>query len=504
MADLDDALKAMADAHPGYDKAEQYADGPIDEVFVSPRLRWIMRQSGINFQEILGDVVIDAVADALAIVAIVGSEQKVTDAVAEFDQQALMKLIRPQVNRLTLKFGDYYVFLWPRQDGTLKAIPLDPRCARLFYDEDDPMTPLYGVRRWVTRDKHVRVELLYNDRVESFVSLKADQTAKTSNQFGPYVVAGNDSNVAEHGFGRPPLFHFTTGLPGDYGQPEHAPFYATQDILLKLTLAHMAAVDYTAIPQRYAIMAEGYDSAEAEDQDDEVYRIDTIPDNLRRHVYESKSSLKAEPGSLWLQRGIKQFGQFEPADPAGFLDPAVHHLKIGATTTKTPLHYFDGIGGGNLPSGESLKVAMEPLIGKRGDRRDTLDHHWQTFYATVLAYQGLPDATVDIRWAPVEPTSEQATWTVAKAKQDAGVPVDVTLQEGGYSEETVDSWQREGALGLTQRIYLLQQVGDFLASCATAVTAGSMDREQVDAILQKVIGPLDAIDGADSDDPGAD
>lgn len=489
--DLGDALQELAAAQPGYNRAEQYADGPIDEVFVSPKLRQVMRMSGVNFQEVLGDVVINAVANRLSITAVLSSDQSTADSILDLDRQAKMPLLRPEVNRLTLKFGDHYLFAWQREDGSIQVVNLDARTARLFYDPDDPMVPLYGVRKWLTRDKFVRVDLLYNDRVESYISAKADVRAKTAGDFVPYTVPGNSDHAVPHDFKRPPLFHFSTTIPGEYGKPEHEPFYATQDILLKLTLGHMAAVDYTAIPQRWAIMEAGVATTEAEDQDDAAFwpTHDSVPPALRTHQRERKSSLQARPGSLWLQRGIKQFGQFDPADPNAFIAPEVHHLKKGATATSTPLHYFDGLSG-TLPSGESLKVALEPLIAKSTSRRNVLDDAWVTFYTTVLKVMGHADPQVDLRWAPIEPTSETDTWTVARQKQESGVPEDVTLKEAGYDEETVEQWQADNASNLPAKVALLDQVGAYWASMSTAVAAQALTAEQATAIYTQIMGDL--------------
>jgi hypothetical protein len=250
-------------------------------------------------------------------------------------------------------------------------------------------------------------------------------------------------------------------------------------------------VDYTAIPQRYALLEAGVASTEAEDQDDAAYwgTHDATPPGLRTHERERKSSLQARPGSLWMQRGIKAFGQFESADPAGFLDPALHHLKMGATATSTPLHYFDGIAG-SLPSGESLKVAMEPLIAKSRARLAVLDDAWLTFYDSVLAVMGHVDAQVDLRWAPVEPTSETDTWTIVRQKQENGVPQDVTLTEAGYDSETVEQWEQDNSSNLPARVALLDQVGNYFAAMATAVAAGAVTAEQADLIYRQVMGDL--------------
>lgn len=498
--DLAEGLKDIANACNGYDKAASYADGPVREIFVSRKIRRLMRNSGVNFQELIGDTVIDAVADRLKILDVKVDNETASTAVDAVDKANALALVRPQVNRLTCKLGDYYLFAWPRADGSMQVVMVDPRQARLFYEPDDPMTPRFGIRWWVTADKRKRVDLLYADRVESYISSDKDPHAREASQFVPYTVEGNDSNVVMHEFGRPPLFHFSTDLPGEYGRPEHKSFYATQDILLKLALGHMVTVDYTTLPLRWAIMNDDSDTTEAEDQDDTVfrYRNDSADPAQRTKQRESKSSLRSSEGDVWMQRGVKEFGQFEPASPAGFIDPARFHLQIGATASSTPLWYFEGFT--QPPAGIALRTGMEPLLEKTRARLATLDHAWIAFYTTILRAMGFRDVTVTLTWAPVEPKDEAETWATAKAKQDAGVPQDVTLIEGGYDEEIVQKWTTEGTSGLPERLVMLGQVGDFLASAATAVAGGSATPEQIRAILDRIVGPIDEPTGGDGGD----
>jgi hypothetical protein len=68
--DLGDALEAICDAEPGYGKAVAYSDGPVTEVFASRRIRRLLRDKGVSFQTLLGNVVIDSVANKLKITSI--------------------------------------------------------------------------------------------------------------------------------------------------------------------------------------------------------------------------------------------------------------------------------------------------------------------------------------------------------------------------------------------------------------------------------------------------
>jgi hypothetical protein len=98
---------------------------------------------------------------------------------------------------------------------------------------------------------------------------------------------------------------------------------------------------------------------------------------------------------------------------------------------------------------------------------------------------------VTVNWAPSATSDNVQDWQVAKAKQDSGVPVSQTLAENGYSEDQIQEWMAQGQADLPQRLGALVQVGEFLASSATAVAAGAVSAEQVQAILKSVMGDLD-------------
>jgi hypothetical protein len=224
------------------------------------------------------------------------------------------------------------------------------------------------------------------------------------------------------------------------------------------------------------------------------YRNDGTDPANRTRSPTGKSSLRSTEGDVWMQRGVKQFGQFDPASPNGFIDPAAFHLKIGATASATPLWYFEGFS--QPPAGIALRTGMEPLLAKARARLATLDHDWREFYGCMLRVLGFPNGKVMLSWASVEPSDETETWTIAGLKQDRGVPQDVTLVEGGYDETMVEKWAQERTSNMPERLVMLGQVGDFLASAATAVAGGSATQEQITAILTTIMGPLDAIDPA--------
>ncbi|AXB47303.1 phage portal protein [Amycolatopsis albispora] len=503
MSDLDDALNAMKKARPGYDKAKAYSEGPVSETFVSPKLRRLLRAKGNSFITLLGDVVIDGVADKLEITAITGQDDAQTQAVAAVDEANNMALTRPETNRRALQFGDAYLSAWPALDedgnevaGQVKVSVWDPRTCRVLYDPENPGVPKLAIFRWEV-GKRVRVDLAYADRIEHYISKSDGGRASSANDFVPYTEDGREAEEPNP-YGEVPVFHFHgTGLPGEYGTPEHRPFYGTQDKLIKLTVGHMAGVDFNSAPQRVALRELGSNSSEAAELDEDDFAIS--PDGERTTTKSGEddlSTLTSGPGTLWDLSGVKDVKEFSTGDPAAFLDPATHYLREGALASKTPLHLFDRTG--QIPSGESLKTANEPLDKKTNKRLLSLDGTWRQFYRFVLKLLGHEDATVSISWAPVESTDDTTKLAQAAQRRDVGVPPAQYLRELGYRGEDVDEWLKTGEGDLAARVELLARLGDAVSSMATAVAAGVLDESVVAATVAKVIGDIDG----GSDDGG--
>ncbi|MEV8610289.1 phage portal protein [Amycolatopsis sp. NPDC051373] len=517
--DLDNALAAMRTASPGYDKAEKKYEGNAPEVFASPRMRRAMRQSGINYQLNFDAIVVDSVADRCEIASITANDGDKDSPDADAVIQAVfeankLELQAPNTMRKASTFGDAYIIVWPRDgaketDGKYKPEDIalyyqDPRTVRVFYKASNPNEIDYVIKKWEIAGNKVRVDLYYDDRVESYVS-KGKTKGKRAADFEPTTGTNADDSdqdadddnpapVTPHSFGRPPVFHFKTDAD-QYGKPEHKGFYPVSDILHKLAVGHMAGVDYQAFPQRYALLDPESDTSEAARLDEGLFSFGMQQGGTTEdYGMEGRSQFRADPGSIWMQKGIKDFGQFDPADPHNFTDPAEFYLRCGATITNTPLHYFDP--SGDVPSGESLKTAEAPFVKKVKTRIASFGDTWREIFQFALKLCGYPDMKVTVRWEPVESNDDASTWANTQSKQASGVPVKQTLMEAGYTESQVDEWEDERESGLPQKAELLLQVAEAVAAFATGVTAGVISMEQVNGIITHLIGDVT------NDEPG--
>jgi hypothetical protein len=510
--DITAAVDAMRKSCPRYDKAQQYYEAEVPELFASARLRRAMARSGMKFQLNFARTVVDSVVDRLELASITSDDESgPDDAIQAVSECNKLELQATNVMRKACTYGDAYVIVWPREDAVepyrpedIQVLYQDPRTVRVFYRADNPHEVEYAAKRWEEHGK-VRLDLYYPDRVESYVS-KKDTKGQSAKDFVPCAgdpdsdTDGADGHVTPHDFGIVPVFHFRTDAD-EYGEPEHKHFYSITDIIHKLAIGHMAGVDYQAFPQRYALMMEDGDTSEAARLDEGTFSFDLDEGGTtENNTGEARSQFKSDPGSVWMAQGIKAFGQFDVADSGNFIKPMEFYLRCGATISNTPLHYFDP--SGDVPSGESLKTAEAPFIKKVKTRKLSFGDTWRQVFTFALKLLGYDDAKVVVRWAPSESTDDQSTWTTAKLKQDAGVPVEQTHLEAGYTTTQVEEWKQAGESNLPQTVRLLEQLGNAMSGFAGAIAAGVVDQSTVTAVMQKLIGVV-TDDGADSPGPAS-
>lgn len=490
MSDLVDALDAMTWARPGYIKAAAYAHGPINEVFASRRLKRLLRNHEVTFQTVLGGVVINAVADKLKITNVATDNDTANVDLEEQEKRNKMALLRPYVMKKALEFGDAYLLAWPELDdngaetGNLTISYNDPRTVRILYDADNPTEKRLLIKRWGTSDKRVRVDLIYPDKIRHYRSKQPNGRASKANDFEEFTPDGATGPEEDNPYGIP-AFHFTTTMPGEYGEPEHKLFYGTQDKLNKLTVSHMGGVDYYSIPQRAAILEAGADTSEAAQMDEDEFIVS--PDGARTdHVDgEGRANITGEPGSLWMQKGIKSYHQFDVADPDAFLKPEVQYLQEGAIATSTPPHMFTAKST-DFPTGKALRTANAPLDNKADARQASFDATWEEFYLFVLKLLGYEGVSVTITWDPVQTVDEDEKLANAAKKQEIGVPADQTLREVGYDPGDVDRWMIDGNGLLPQRISQFAELATALRDITAPVAAGVIDQATVQALVAKL------------------
>lgn len=498
MSDLADALDAMQESAPGYNKAQAYAHGPINEVFASRRLKRLLKNHQVTFQTVLGDVVIAARANKLKITSITTDNDDATKLLEDVEKDNKLDMVRPHVMRMACELGDAYLMAWPQLDaegnetGKFTVSYNDPRTVRILYDPENPMVKRLLIKKWATTDKRVRVDLIFETKIQHWISKTPGGRASSDKDFVHYDADGDWEVDNPYGI---PAFHFTTTLPGSYGVPVHKPFYGTQDKLNKLTVSHMGGVDYYSIPQRWATLEPGTSTSEAAAMDEDEFSVDPTGQKTTTADGDGTSTLSSEAGSLWLTKGIKSYGEFSTADPDSFLKPDAYYLNEGATATSTPLYMFNA-GKGDFPSGKALETANAPLDAATEALQMSFDSTFDEFHAFLLKLAGFEDVSVAMSWASVKTVDEEERLSNARRKQEIGVPAAQTLKEVGYDGEDVETWMEDGDGMLPQRIAQLGQVAEALNKLAAPVAAGIVDASVVQELISSLLKDVNG-DGAE-------
>jgi hypothetical protein len=507
VADLVYGWAELEAAQPGYEEAELMATGRIEEVFADQAVADKLRVTGEAYRFNLIKTPITVRASRCEISAIkVPDNETATERIGEVWKANNMDVYYPTLIRETFIYGDYYLMAWPVDEmpdetsddelirSRVELTTRNPKHTRVIYDLENERKKWFAIQRWpvatVGDEVAWRVELFYADVVERYISVKG-QALNREDGWAPYD--DEERGLAaeeENPFGEVPFFHHRTDVP--YGKPVHLDGYGAQHALNKMLITLLTTTDSHGFPQRYGLLDK--DAVLDEANDSPQWTDDSEADAYVTEGLDGRggqgSTMRSGPGTMQQFAGMASVGEFAAAQPAVFLDPSEFFMRIMAQVTNTPLHYFDP--SGDVPSGESLKVAEAPLIK---------DIQWlqllqggaiQEEWLFILGLLGVRVDDIDVRWAAIASATGLDDWLTAKAKIDAGVPVDQVLTESGYEPEQVQKWLDADAEAntLADRVSLLAEIGTAIQAMSAGIESGLVDQGQATAAIALVLGQV--------------
>ena len=420
---LKEQVRAVTARKDEYEKAGAYYEGEVPEVFATQGLRRAMRATGYAQRLNFCRPVVDAVQNRLEISAVLGTSDAGTKVIGDTWEFNELSLDANDIHRAALTYGDAYAMVWPDEDGNLEVAFSTPLTTAIVYDPERPRRKLYAVKMWEV-DGGTRMNVYTAD---SIVKYKTDGQSVTESVNWTVI------DSIDNPFGEVPVFHFRTARP--VGRPEHKDAFDAQDYINKQFIQSMFTIDYQGAPQRYALRraTEGNEIQDFQ-----------VGDTER----ENASALKNGPGQLWELVGFDKVGEFSTADPRVFWEPIKDTIRSMASTTNTPLHYFEKTG--NVPSGEALRVAEAPLIKKVKDRQASFGQAWRDLFKFVLKANGLEE-DVQVKWVDVESLDELERLDAGLKKRNIGLSLRQVMREAGYDEavinRVVDEAAEERAVG---------------------------------------------------------
>jgi hypothetical protein len=458
--DIEQALQNFRDNSARYARAERYYRGSHDLAFASLKFQntfgALFREFALN----LCPAVCDAVSDKLIVRGFGVEEAGKSDAFTrETDATDARRGSTPKGVTLTarqiwdrnrmgtragelqkevLKCGDAYAIVWPDADGEPVIYPNRAETCTVVYDEEAPGRVLWAAKYWRTQDKRTRLNLMYPDRIEKYISARESERAlpdgrdfvayggedspttpvsqsldhPSSGRRGVSSKILNPKSEIPNPFGVVPVFHFANNADiGALGRSELEAVMPIQDGLNKSVLDMLVAMEFSAYRQRW------------------VAGIELELDSSGKPI----APFQAGIDHLWVAENPEaSFGDFGTANLEQFLKVKDSFRTDICSVTGTPLHYLMPFAGG-FPSGEAFRKAEARFIAKVRSRQVAFGQVWASLMSFALNVAGCGSGIRLItNWEDPAPLSERELLENIRIKRELGIPIEQALAEVGY------------------------------------------------------------------------
>lgn len=426
--DIKTALRQLAAKREKYRLYARYYDGNHRLAFATNKYRSAFGALFTEFADNLCPVCVDAVADRLTVTgfAVEDGPEEAGDRAWAIWNQNRMDRRAGDAHLEALRSGDGYAIVWPGPDGRVTLFPNRAEAMTVGYNEDVPGVLDWAAKAWAQMDGKVRLNLYFTDRIEKYVTPQDVKGAipETDRPFEPFNAPGEPWPLPNP-WGVVPVFHFASNAGvGEMGRSELANVIPIQDALNKSVTDLMVAMEFVALPQRWATGIEV-------DIDPATQKpIPPWTPGVDRILVAGDPAVK--------------FGEFGQADLTQFLAVQDGFRSEVARISGVPLHYLMMESGG-FPSGESLKTSEARFTAKVRDRMLAFGNVWEDALRLAVLMDGGPDARLSTQWEDPEPRNDLDMANVAKIKAEVGVPRTKLLEELGYNADEIAAMETERA-----------------------------------------------------------
>ena len=395
-----------------YAKPERYYNGDHDLAFATEKFQntfgTLFREFALN----LCPVICDAVRDKLRVTGFsvedaTGSTggSPVRSHSRSIWQRNRMATRAGEIHKESLRSGDAYAIVWPNSRGEAVIYPNKAANITVAYDDDEPGRIIWAAKAWRLADRHIRLNLLYSDRIEKYISRgESEGSLPDAKDFTPlggsseFRVSSSERDrklgtrnlelgTIPNPYGVVPVFHFANNADlGMAGRSELEAAIPVQDGLNKSVLDMLVAMEFSAYRQRWAAGIE--------------IEIDANGKAI--------APFKAGVDHLWITDNPNaRFGDFDAAHLEQFLKVKDSFRVDIASVTGTPLHYFLQTAG-DFPSGASLKKAETRFLSKVRDRQESFGQVWADVMSFALMIEGYGrDIRLLTEWEDPAPMSDR-------------------------------------------------------------------------------------------------
>lgn len=417
-------------------RTERYYCGEHDLAFATEKFQnafgTLFREFALN----LCPAIVDAVKDKLKVTGFgvaAGSDRSVHTDIDHIWRRNRMAVRAGEIHKEALKNGDAFAVVWFDPRGDVTIYPQRAANCTVVYDEESPGRVLWAAKYWRTPDKRTRLNFLYPDRIERYVTAKeCEAVLPEAKEFVPSVLSprfsgpsstkqppkGGTQNTVPNPFGVVPVFHFANNADlGSFGQSELLPAIPVQDGLNKSILDMLVAMEFSAYRQRW---------------------VTGLEIEIDEATGKPKPPFSAGVDHLWIaQEADTRFGDFNTANLEQFLKVKDSFRIDIASVTGTPLHYFLQTSRA-FASGEALKKNETRFLAKIRDRQAAFGQTWADMMAFALRLAGHGQAIELItEWEDPAPIEEREFLQNIILKQRIGISAEQALKEAGYGDVDV-------------------------------------------------------------------
>jgi len=426
MADLLWAKKHFETYGPRYERYERYYTGDQPLAFVSRKMRSIFGELFSDFSDNQCKQVVDIFSARVQLLGFDSQTEDLTAFIEDIYRANRLNLNADRIHTEAIKEGDAYAIVWPNDLAVATIYPQKTENIAVRYEDNGDFEVIVeACKTWMQeRDGKCvrRVTRYMPDRIERYVTPEKKFQDSTAN-LQQYTDDGQPP-VIVNPYGIIPIFHFSNAAdPNDFAMSELKPVIPIQNALNKCCVDLLVAMEYNALPQRWATGLE----------------VPVDGQNQPMQVY------KAATDRLWMNSNPDaKFGEFPATDLQQFLAIQDNYRQEICRVTSTPAHLL--FLSGNFPSGEALKTASEPLTTKVNAACEVWGEVWENLMRFACLISGRPIAEeITAVWKDTSPQSETDQADVAIKKQAIGVSDEQLQREFGYSTEQIEQMAEENA-----------------------------------------------------------
>lgn len=429
MDDVKIALNQIRGRSWEYRRCLDYYGGRHKLSFATEKFRTAFGSILSAFADNLCPSVSDALADRLRVIGFSadGGDEAAADAAWAIWTRNHMSRRSGEVHIDATTTGDGYVIVWPDADGKSTIYPNEATVMTVKYDFEAPGVITWAAKLWQMDDGRLRLNMYYSDRVEKYATDgKTDGVPEDSGKFKPFETDG-ESWPMVNPWGQVPVFHFANnGKIGGFGTSELRDVIPLQDALNKSVLDMMVAMEYVALPQRWATGLE----------------ID-----IDEATGKPKPGFTPGADRVWaVGAPDARFGEFGAANLVQLLDVQDRFRAEIARVSGTPMHYLM-LQTGAWPSGAAMQTAEARFLSKVTDRQDAFANVWEAVLEFALKIEGMADTSLSVLWKDPTPHNEKEMAEVALLKMQAGVSPQQAQRELGYSPQQIEQMAAETEAG---------------------------------------------------------